>query len=127
MRCALSAAFMAKTQKPVQSAWLQLQLSSDPSLEMSSDAGPGNASKKANSGMQRSSAIDDDLSDILRGYIQKHEMSSGTDSQEDDHDSSVNDYQPGSSEECGPSWTRFSLAEDLVAPEFQDEIKASGE
>ncbi|KAG2059867.1 hypothetical protein BDR06DRAFT_967436 [Suillus hirtellus] len=81
-------------------------------------------SKKSNSEMWQSSAIDDDLSDILRGYIQKHEMSSGTDSQEDDHDSSMDDYQPGSSEKCSPSWTRSDLAEDLVTPELQDEIKA---
>lgn len=124
---------MAMTHKPVQSAWLQLQLSSDQSSEMTSDAGPVKlpsilqASKKSNSEMQQSSAIDDDLSDILRGYIQKHEMSSGIDSQEDDHDSPMDDYQPGSSEECNPSWTRSGLAEDFVTPELQDEIKAPGE
>ncbi|KAG2123865.1 hypothetical protein DEU56DRAFT_917272 [Suillus clintonianus] len=112
----------------VQSSWLQLELPSEESSEMRSDADVVTGSDTR---IRHSHPICDDLFDILEEYMQRHEESSdaGTPEgplSESDQDR-ADDYRPESLEECGPAWTRSHLADDSSATsEPQDDMESPG-
>jgi len=94
----------------IQSLWLQLQLSSEDSLEVVSDIGYNQEDSVRSSSKRGLDDVDssdsqvsqhDNLSDILEEYIQSHRLLSEVEDplSQSDSDNSADNYQPGSAEE----------------------------
>ncbi|KAJ8584008.1 hypothetical protein M405DRAFT_866579 [Rhizopogon salebrosus TDB-379] len=127
-------------QNPPHSSWLELQLSSEDSLDIPHGLGFSNqfhpSSEKSSdipkvprSGIRECDPIDMNLSDVLAGYIQRHQSSVAAAIEEDtssNQDSNSSEaYQPDSSDQHDLGGAH-SLMKDPASPEAENEMDLSG-